>query len=121
MPVTDGYDSGVDELWNSQFTGSLKSAVSQANGHENMFLTQTVNLTENTEFEAGDTVIFRFRLASDKAVTGWGWAIDNLSIQEMTTSADDIFAKEDVSIYPNPFEQSIFVEGFKIDTNWFRF
>jgi hypothetical protein len=42
-----------------------------------MFLTQHINLTENTHFEAGDTVLFRFRLASDKAVTGWGWAIDN--------------------------------------------
>lgn len=115
LPVTDGYDSGVDELWNSQFTGSLKSAVSQANGHENMFLKQTINLTEDTEFEAGDTVIFRFRLASDKAVTGWGWAIDNLSIQEVTTSADEIFASEDVSIYPNPFKKSIFVQGFKTD------
>lgn len=115
LPVTDGYDSGVDELWSSQFTGSLKSAVSQASGHESMFLKQIINLTEDTEFEAGDTVIFRFRLASDKAVTGWGWAIDNLSIQEVTTSADEVFANEDVSIYPNPFEKSIFVEGFKTE------
>lgn len=113
LPITEGYDSSVDELWNSQFTGSLKSAVSMASGHETMFLNQTIYLTENPEFEAGDTVVFRFRLASDKAVTGWGWAIDNLSIQEVTTDADEIFAKEDVSIYPNPFSQSIYVEGFK--------
>ena len=116
LPVTDGYDSGADELWNSQFTGSLKSAVSQASGHENMFLSQTINLTENTEFEAGDTVIFRFRLASDKAVTGWGWAIDNLAIQEVTTAADDVFASEDVSFYPNPFKGSLIVEGFQTES-----
>lgn len=115
LPVTEGYDSGCDELWNSHFTGSLKSAVSQANGHENMFLTQTINLTENTEFEAGDTVIFRFRLASDKAVTGWGWAIDNLAIQQVTTAADDILANNDVSIYPNPFKGSLTVEGFQAE------
>ena len=113
LPVTEGYDSRIDELWSAQFTGSLKSAVSMANGQENMFLKQTINLTENTEFEAGDTVIFRFRLASDKAVTGWGWAIDNLAIQEITTANDNIYANEEVSIYPNPFKQSIYVEGFK--------
>ncbi|MCY1721233.1 T9SS type A sorting domain-containing protein [Prolixibacteraceae bacterium Z1-6] len=112
LPVTEGYDSGVDELWTSYFQNTLKSTVSEANGQENMFLTQTIDLTDNTEFEAGDTVIFRFRLASDKAVTGWGWAIDNLSIQEMTTAANDIEAEAEVAIYPNPFKQSIYVEGF---------
>lgn len=116
LPVTEGYDSGVDELWSSNFNNSLKSTVSEASGAENMFLTQYINLTENTEFAAGDTVLFRFRLASDKAVTGWGWAIDNLSIQEVTTAAgDDILAASEVTIYPNPFKQSIYVEGFEAD------
>jgi len=115
LPVTEGYDSGVDDLWDSYFSNSLKSTVSEASGHENMFLAQTINLTANTEFEAGDTVIFRFRLASDKAVTGWGWAIDNLSIQEVTTDAADIAMTDKVAIYPNPFKQSIYVDGFTSD------
>lgn len=115
LPVTDGYDSSIDDLWNSQFAGSLKSAVSQAAGAENMFLKQTINLTDNTGFEAGDTVIFRFRLASDKAVTGWGWAIDNLSIQEVTTAVDESLASSDVTIYPNPFQSSIYIDGFQSD------
>ncbi|WP_347839612.1 T9SS type A sorting domain-containing protein [uncultured Draconibacterium sp.] len=115
LPVTDGYDSSVDELWNSQFTGSLKSAVSQAAGADNLFLKQTINLTDNPDFAAGDTVIFRFRLASDKAITGWGWAIDNLSIQEVTTAVDESLTAEDVTIYPNPFKSSIFIDGFQSD------
>jgi hypothetical protein len=115
LPVTDGYDAGADELWNSSFTNTLKSAVSEAEADQDMFLKQTINLTENTEFEAGDTVIFRFRLASDKDVTGWGWAIDNLSIQEVTTGVDDILAEQNVTIYPNPFRNSIYVEGFESD------
>ncbi|MEN8115780.1 MAG: T9SS type A sorting domain-containing protein [Bacteroidota bacterium] len=115
LPVTDGYDSGIDEMWKSKFTGSLQSNVSYANGHENMFWENTINLTENTAFEAGDTVLFRFRLASDKSVTGWGWAIDNLQIQNMTTS-NEIIAEEEVAIYPNPFSSSIFIEGFDCDT-----
>ena len=113
LPVTDGYDSSVDDLWSSQFTGSLKSAVSQATATENMFLKQTINLTDNTGFEAGDTVIFRFRLASDKATTGWGWAIDNLSIQQVTTDVNEELAANVVSIYPNPFKSSIYIDGFR--------
>lgn len=117
LPITEGYDSNVDQLWSSHFTSTLKSAVSEAVGQENMFLRQTINLTENTPFEAGDTVIFRFRLASDKAVTGWGWAIDNLNIQGVATGIEDELANEDVSIYPNPFDRSIFVEGLETDAS----
>jgi len=113
LPLIDGYDSGADELWESHFTSSLKSTVSEASGTENMFLRQHINLTNDTPFEAGDTVIFRFRLASDVAVTGWGWAIDNLAIQSITTGADDVLAEEDVNIYPNPFQNSIYIDGLE--------
>ena len=115
LPITEGYDSGADELWNLHFTSALKSTVSEASGTENMFLPNYINLTADTPFEAGDTVLFRFRLASDKEVTGWGWAIDNLAIQSVTTEADDVFAEENVSIYPNPFQNSIFVDGLESD------
>jgi len=111
LPVTEGYDSGADEMWSTQFNGTLKSAVSEASGADNLFLPQDINLTEDTPFEAGDTVLFRFRLASDQQVTGWGWAIDNLTIQSVTTGADDMMAEENVNIYPNPFQNSIYVDG----------
>lgn len=113
LPITEGYDSGADELWNSHFTSALKSTVSEASGAENMFLPQYINLTAGTPFEAGDTVLFRFRLASDQEVTGWGWAIDNLVIQSVTTGADDVLAEDNVSIYPNPFQNSIYVDGIE--------
>lgn len=111
LPITDGYDSGVDPVWASHFTSNLKSTVSEASGDENMFLRQTINLTAETPFEAGDTVLFRFRLASDQEVTGWGWAIDNLTIQSITTGAEEVLAEDNVSIYPNPFQNSIYVDG----------
>jgi len=113
LPVTEGYDSGADQLWNAHFTSALKSTVSEASGTENMFLPNYINLTADTPFEAGDTVLFRFRLASDKEVTGWGWAIDNLLIQTVTTDADELFAEENVSIYPNPFQSSIYIDGIE--------
>ena len=69
-----------------------------------MFLRQTIDLTADTPFEAGDTVLFRFRLASDQQVTGWGWAIDNVVVSTDYTAVGDLpqaMALE--QNYPNPF------------------
>ncbi len=111
LPLVDGYDSGINETWATQFSSSLKSNMSSASAHENMFWQQSINLTESENFSAGDTVIFRFRLASDNSVNGWGWAIDNLQIQnEKTEIIDEITAMDDVNIYPNPFSNNVFID-----------
>ena len=109
-PFIDGYDSGVNESWESQFSNSLKSNVSSASGHETMFWENYISLTDNEFFAAGDTVIFRFRLASDKSVTGWGWAIDNLKIQNLNTGNEEIVSNNDVTVYPNPFKNNLFFD-----------
>jgi len=114
QPFIDGYDSGVNEEWESQFSNTLKSSTSSATGHENMFWENSINLTNNNFFSAGDTVLFRFRLASDKSVTGWGWAIDNLNIQMLNTNYDEIVAEADVTIYPNPFTNNLFIDCSKL-------
>ena len=110
QPFIDGYDSGIYEIWETQFSNSLKSSVSSASGHETMFWENNITLTENEYFSAGDTVLFRFRLASDKANTGWGWAIDNLKIQTINTGNDKIDSNNDIAIYPNPFKNSLFID-----------
>lgn len=113
-PFVDGYDSGVNEEWESKFSSTLKSSTSSASGHENMFWGNSINLTDNKFFMAGDTVLFRFRLASDRSVTGWGWAIDNLDIQMSNTNYDEIVAVADVTIYPNPFTNNLFIDCSKL-------
>ena len=111
LPLTDGYDSGDDMNWVTAFNNNLKSTTSEASAQENMFVKRTINLAGNSGFEAGDTLIFRFRLASDYSVNGWGWAIDNLEIQEMyVTGTDDVMAQTNVGVYPNPFENSFYVD-----------
>jgi len=114
-PFIDGYDSAVNENWETQFSSTLKSNVSSASGHENMFWENFISLTDNEFFSAGDTVLFRFRLASDKSVTGWGWAIDNLKIQNLNTSNDQFASDQNVTIYPNPFTNSLFVDCSKLE------
>ncbi len=68
VPLLDGYDARFDPDWSSAGTGD-----------SSLFRNHMVNILDT--FNAGDTVIFRFRLFADAATHGWGWAIDNLSIQ----------------------------------------
>ncbi len=109
-PLVDGYDSGINASWESRFTDALKSTSSSASANESMFWSQSINLTENAFFSAGDTVIFRFRLSSDKSVNGWGWAIDNLKIQNLSTANDEILADTEINMYPNPCTNNLFID-----------
>lgn len=115
LPLGEGYDAGADGLWYSRFANALKSSGSEATADENILLPHTINLETDTPFEPGDTILIRFRLASDQDVTGWGWAIDNLVIQETTTAVDDAIAENNISVYPNPFQNTLFIEGVPVD------
>ncbi len=114
-PLTESYDSGINDSWKMQFSGTLKSNMSDASGHENMFWQHNIDLTANNSFSAGDTLLFRFRLASDNSVNGWGWAIDNLKIQNVNTANNEMLAEEDINIYPNPFSDNLYIDCRKMD------
>jgi hypothetical protein len=100
QPLLDGYDSREDAAWLFAFENGN-------NGNQGLYRHRVVDL-QNT-FNWGDTVLLRFRLYADTSVPGWGWAIDNLSIQNGSpTNADGArqlrFALE--QNYPNPFNPS---------------
>lgn len=109
-PLVDGYDSGVNSSWETRFTDALKSTASSATATESMFWNQSINLTDNAFFSAGDTVVFRFRLSSDKSVNGWGWAIDNLQIQSISTANEEILSDSEINMYPNPCTNNLFID-----------
>ncbi len=97
--IANGYDSQDDDAW-------LAAYNSGANIDESLFRKRTLDL-DNTFFNAGDTILIRFRLSSDGGETGWGWAIDSLKIQKQNTA----IAERDLvnttlylsQNYPNPF------------------
>ena len=71
-----------------------------------LFSSHEVNLLDT--FAAGEEIQLRFRLFADQNVNGWGWVIDNLSIQEsVSTSTTQQDAPEYTfgldQNYPNPF------------------
>ncbi|MCA1758152.1 MAG: hypothetical protein LC658_00140, partial [Bacteroidales bacterium] len=110
IPFSPGYDSGANENWETAFVNSTVNNNSQAVGTQNMFLKNVIYLTEDTGFLEGDTVLFRFRLASDNSMNGWGWAIDNLEIQTTLATDSDLIAQKSIHAYPNPFDNKFFID-----------
>ena len=117
LPLTDRYDSGINETWYSAFKNSFLNQTSEAKPHESMFVNRIINLTENTGLETGDTVLFRFRMVSDKSVNGFGWAVDNLKIQELQTGTKELLATGSFQVYPNPAKNHLFVEWSELNGN----
>ncbi len=100
LPLADGYDAASEADWLNAYFGSTP-------GDETMYKSHSIDLHDT--FSAGETILVRFRLFSDSNTNGWGWAIDNLKIQEepVVSDVNDINALPTVfsldQNYPNPF------------------
>ena len=66
-----------------------------------LYRSRLINLTSSGKFVAGDNVLIRFRLTADGSVNGWGWSIDNLSIQGPVTGIEKT-SEAVLTVYPNP-------------------
>jgi|JI10StandDraft_1071094.scaffolds.fasta_scaffold02745_18 hypothetical protein len=98
--ITTRYAANSLSAWKSIFDVG-------GNGTSNTFRNRLIDITASGDFEAGDNVLFRFRISADATGNGWGWAMDNLSIQGPVTGvkeALDLF----VSVYPNPVKDDVF-------------
>ena len=96
QPLLNAYDSRAKSVWLNAYDGG-------EDGTPNMFRSRTIDMTANGNFNVGDEVFIRFRLFSDPAANGWGWAVDNLEIQPvMTTSTLDQTILDKFTVSPNP-------------------
>ncbi len=103
IPFVDGYDIVGTSAWTAAFN-------SNANGTPGLFRTRTINMKESGDFITGDNVLVRFRLFSNETITGWGWAIDNLYIQDPITGIETQ-PESAVNVYPNPAHEKIAIEA----------
>ncbi|MBC6606170.1 T9SS type A sorting domain-containing protein [Hymenobacter sp. BT188] len=113
-PVADGYDSRDKEEWLAAYNSAINSDQnSTAVGTQALFLPRAMNLRDNGYFLAGDVVRLRFRLFADPAAHGWGWAIDNLRIQDntVTSLASELKKTGGLNVYPNPSEGRFTVQA----------
>lgn len=106
LPLTDGYDSRKQPLWEENFYHSIADMNSTTIGNSQLYISNQINMLANGNFSKGDTILIRFRLFSDPYAHGWGWAIDNLQIQVPLTASNSILLPGKINVYPNPFKSS---------------
>ncbi|MEX2231899.1 MAG: T9SS type A sorting domain-containing protein [Cyclobacteriaceae bacterium] len=106
-----GYDSRNHDVWLTRYNSTMSDDNSQSEGDSTLYRERTINMLENGKFAEGDEVLVRFRLFADQFAHGWGWAIDNLSIQEPVTDVEQPLSSE-LKIYPVPAQEDLFVEFF---------
>lgn len=99
VPLIEPYDAGINPEW---------QAIFEAGGSPDTddFMQHQIDLT-NT-FNVNDTIFIRFRLHSDAAVNGWGWAVDDLFIQTEVVGVDDKI-NEMTKIFPNPADDQLII------------
>jgi hypothetical protein len=110
-PLIDGYDSQSQKswynLWNSSISGNNSTAVPT----KDLFVKREFGLLDNGNFNAGDTILVRFRLFSDPYSHGWGWIVDNLSIQDIGTAVNSLaISSGELILFPNPTSDRLNVE-----------
>ncbi len=97
-----GYSAGNEPDWNIEF---------QRAGAGTETLLREELAFFSSSFQEGDTVFVRFRLVSNPATNGWGWAMDNLRIQDpssvVTSTLDEISQGTELSVYPNPIKDQV--------------
>ncbi len=106
FPFLEGYDSRAVRKWNTAYRNNLIGQNSSAAGSPDLYNPRIINMTQNGNFKAGEVVFVRFRLFSDPFAFGWGWAIDNLRIQDTQVAIEDFITANDLSLFPNPISSS---------------
>ncbi len=80
VPLSEGYDSKYDQTWSNNFNSNISPDSA-------LFREHHINLLD--KFNPGDKILIRFRLFADEFVTGWGWVIDNINVQQFVLSTKD--------------------------------
>ncbi|MEN8115779.1 MAG: T9SS type A sorting domain-containing protein [Bacteroidota bacterium] len=108
----NGYDSGDNDVWHQNYNANIVDQISQATGNSEWFVNRTIYFNHAQNFNTGDTILIQFRLYSDPYAHGWGWAIDNLRIQQPVSAKISKLSPGNVLVYPNPFNDIIQIRFF---------
>ncbi|MTI89052.1 MAG: T9SS type A sorting domain-containing protein [Balneolaceae bacterium] len=107
VPLADGYDASYNSNWKQLYNNGGSPS-------QSMFESHSINLHDT--FADGDVIRIRFRLFSDAGVTGWGWALKDLSIQpNAVTSTEENDEPRSFTLeqnYPNPFNPTTNIEFY---------
>lgn len=109
-PFAPGWDCRAYPEWLEKYN-SLKDirGNSLAVGDMSFYKLRTLNLLSDPSFQPEDTVLIRFHLFSDPYAHGWGWAIDNIHIQDHVEVPFVSVSQENLSVFPNPASEYLHV------------
>lgn len=110
LEITDGYDAGYNYTWEQNYNADIVGQDSETEGSAEWFVTRNIDLLRSGNFNAGDTILVRFRLYSDPYARGWGWVIDNLRIQNPVSTSLTKLSPGQINVFPNPFQQQFNIE-----------
>jgi hypothetical protein len=121
--LINGWDSSHSPLWLGVYnSGSDSKGNSTGVGTSTLTIKREIDLLSSGIFKAGDQLVLRFRLHADVGAHGWGWAIDNLAIQEqvapppppppppLVLAAEPASYSAELQVTPNPSSQLIRVK-----------
>lgn len=108
-PFAPGYDSRAAGVWLDRYNDEIAGEDSQGEGDPSLYRKRSINMLEGGDFVAGDEVVIRFRLFADALANGWGWAIDNLSIQGPVTGVEEPPSRA-IKVYPVPVLDDLVIE-----------
>ncbi|MCX2744950.1 hypothetical protein OO013_13795 [Mangrovivirga sp. M17] len=93
ISITEKYDASFDSKWLEAYENNVEPK-------NDDFVSHQIDLLQF--FEPGDEILLRFRMYSDLENTSWGWAIDDLIIQDRNEllSVGDNLTISASSIYP---------------------
>lgn len=112
--LIDGYDCRLYPAWETAYNSAITDNNSTFVGTESMLQKHTFLFRPSDKISAGDTILVRFRLFSDPFANGWGWVIENLSIEPLVDATPEIISS-DVNLYPNPGKGIIRLSGLNSD------
>lgn len=102
--VSNGWDANAYSDWLAKWNSNVdNNGNSLAVTDMRLYKKRKLNLLSSGNFNSGDTILLRFHLYSDPYAWGWGWVIDNLNVQDLSTAATQVSLEaESLSVYPNP-------------------
>lgn len=92
ITMSGPYDASDFPAWSAAYTNGTTASRSMARDY-------TVDLSDH--FDAGDTVILRWKMTSDASVSSWGYALMYIAAQDAPLAIESDLIK-DVTVSPNP-------------------
>lgn len=101
FPLGDGYDSRYSDVWLAAYNSSMDGQNSTYIPDESKLIKHYFFASASSSVSAGDTMMVRFRLFSDPYGHGWGWVIEDLTVEPLIDRAGEMNYPELV-LFPNP-------------------